>query len=338
MATVTKSIGTSSRDYSTITAWEADLDNTLVYVSGDDAVGECYNDSTFNEGVTINGGGTVGLSSITLTVADGEKHDGTAGTGVELDLSSWVGLQIYRTTMDCIIEWLEVTSSVSSSEQTAIQVEQDSSTIISGLKNMIIHDAQTSSNAGRIIRDDGSLGHMFNIIAYNLYSSGNSLTVFYDPSNRANYYYNVTIHNCGTISPGGAGNSIGIVARSATRIKNTLCTDMLTAGAGSATSWGTSGTEYVTNATTDTAGDITGVVAADTYVSTVGGAEDLHLKAGSDAIGAGTDLGTTPNGVQYDIDGRDRDAEGDTWSIGADQFVQIISSSSSGKNFFIFFY
>lgn len=41
-ATVTKTIGTSSRDYSTITLWEADLDDTGIYSSGDDAVGEMY--------------------------------------------------------------------------------------------------------------------------------------------------------------------------------------------------------------------------------------------------------------------------------------------------------
>ena len=47
MATVTKTIGTGSRDYSTITAWEADLDTGSIYSSGDDAVGEVYNDSSF---------------------------------------------------------------------------------------------------------------------------------------------------------------------------------------------------------------------------------------------------------------------------------------------------
>ena len=39
MATVTYSIGTSSRDYSTIAAWEADLDNGALYSSGDVAIG-----------------------------------------------------------------------------------------------------------------------------------------------------------------------------------------------------------------------------------------------------------------------------------------------------------
>ena len=53
MATVTKSIGTSSRDYSTITAWESDLSDGTIYSSGDDAVGECYKDSTFSENVTL---------------------------------------------------------------------------------------------------------------------------------------------------------------------------------------------------------------------------------------------------------------------------------------------
>ena len=58
-------------------------------------------------------------------------------------------------------------------------------------------------------------------------------------------------------------------------------------------------------------------------MSTTGGSEDLHLKAGADAIDAGTDLGTTPTGVNYDIDGRDRDAEGDVWDIGADEYVAV---------------
>ena len=41
MATVAKSIGTTGRDYSTITAWEADLSNGSVYSSGDTAQGVC---------------------------------------------------------------------------------------------------------------------------------------------------------------------------------------------------------------------------------------------------------------------------------------------------------
>ena len=78
---------TFKRYYSTITLWEAGLDDTGLYSSGDDAVGECYDDSTFNEQGTINDGDTVGLDSVTLSVASGERHDGTAGSGARLVLT-----------------------------------------------------------------------------------------------------------------------------------------------------------------------------------------------------------------------------------------------------------
>ena len=70
--TVTKTIGSSGRVYSTMTLWEADLDVATTYSSGDDAVGECYADSDFDEGLNMNGGGTIGLNSVVLTVAAGQ--------------------------------------------------------------------------------------------------------------------------------------------------------------------------------------------------------------------------------------------------------------------------
>ena len=68
---------------------------------------------------------------------------------------------------------------------------------------------------------------------------------------------------------------------------------------------------------------------SDQFVSTTEGSEDLHLKEGADAIDAGVDLGTTPAGVNIDIDGRDRDSEGDTWDIGADEFVEDVAGGAS---------
>ena len=65
------------------------------------------------------------------------------------------------------------------------------------------------------------------------------------------------------------------------------------------------------------------------FVSNTEGSEDLHLKEGADAIDAGVDLGTSPDGVNIDIDGRDRDSEGDTWDIGADEFVEDVAGGAS---------
>ena len=91
MATVTKTIGTSSRDYSTIVAWEADLSDDSIYADTNDAVGVMYADSTFTDAtVTINGGISIGgssgadLDSVTLTVVAASRHDGTAESGALL--------------------------------------------------------------------------------------------------------------------------------------------------------------------------------------------------------------------------------------------------------------
>ena len=83
-------------------------------------------------------------------------------------------------------------------------------------------------------------------------------------------------------------------------------------------------------------------------MSVGGGSIDLKLKAGAAAIGAGADLGTgyydSTSGftlatsaygtaLNIDIDGRDRDAEGDDWDIGADQFV---ASATTNASFLLF--
>ena len=74
-----------------------------------------------------------------------------------------------------------------------------------------------------------------------------------------------------------------------------------------------------TDSTATGTNSVTGEAYGDLFVSDTAGTEDLHIKTSSDAVGAGVDLGTSPTGVNIDIDGRDRDAEGDTWDIGADQ-------------------
>ena len=57
------------------------------------------------------------------------------------------------------------------------------------------------------------------------------------------------------------------------------------------------------------------------FVSTISGSEDLHLISTALTVNAGTDLVTTPAYVNIDIDGRDVDALGDVWDIGADEGV-----------------
>ena len=64
------------------------------------------------------------------------------------------------------------------------------------------------------------------------------------------------------------------------------------------------------------------------FVSTATGSEDLHISQSSVCIGEGVDLGTT-NGVNIDINGRDRDDMGDTWDIGAHEFTAVARYASA---------
>lgn len=64
---------------------------------------------------------------------------------------------------------------------------------------------------------------------------------------------------------------------------------------------------------------ITGAPASRQFVSTLSGSEDLHLIFKSAAIDAGVDLGAA-SGVQYDINGKDRDTENSIWDIGAHEY------------------
>ncbi len=50
---------------------------------------------------------------------------------------------------------------------------------------------------------------------------------------------------------------------------------------------------------------------------------------------AGADLGTNQES-NYDIDGRDRDAQGDTWDMGADEFVEDDSPAVTAGPFIMF--
>lgn len=73
MAVVTKTIGTSSRDYSTIASWIAALPANLV-TAGDSHIGATYNDSQFIEiGLSLSGHTTDASHTILFTAAAGQS-------------------------------------------------------------------------------------------------------------------------------------------------------------------------------------------------------------------------------------------------------------------------
>lgn len=340
MATVTKSIGTNSRDYSTISAWEADLANSAVYNSGDEAVGECYNDSTFDEAFNIDDTGPAyGLSSITLKANSSDKHDGTPDSGVKITYTGSFS------TFSPIFQVSYTQSSYGSDlvkiedlEFADITVSTDTDVVIFSLGinscimsrclvNNINHNG-AGNKSFYIFGIDSTNGAVVqNTMIFNCgkgatHSSQNGrCQALY--SNASAEYNNLTIHNIfdNTVTANSYGIFNGV-------IKNSIITNC---GENFKQQTGSSSNYNLSSDTTVFGGNsITEVASHRLYTSTTQGSEDLHLKNASPALRHGLNLGTT-NNVQKDIDGEDRDTSGSTaWDIGADQCGSCEISTDKG--------
>jgi hypothetical protein len=132
VSTVTvSSIGTSSRDYSTIQAWEdACPSNLTTSISGGEIwKGECYNDSEFTASLTISGVTTDSTGYLWLTTASGQSFRDDADkltNALRYNQSNGVGVNAspaYGYTIDAasvgytIIENLQILNSGSGSNQ-----------------------------------------------------------------------------------------------------------------------------------------------------------------------------------------------------------------------------
>lgn len=367
MATVTKTIGTSSRDYSTISAWEADLSDASIYSNGDDAVGEMYADSTFTGATTtIDGGTSIGgssgqdLNSVKLTVASASRHDGTAESGALLKPTTGSGHDtgIIRINVDNVtVEWLDISldSLDSANTNKAIVLTGTNDDCI--IRNNLIHDkgGNPGGNGPFMIHilaagaSSDTISILNNII-YNIVETGAdiayaiNINVWQGTVN----IYNNTVYN---IESDGS-NKVAAAYRynghsnQTANVKNNIAAKMVadTASYKRAfwdTGTGTANEDYnLSDDTISTASyKATGsnslvdkTLAEISFVSTTGGSEDLHIDSDSDCVDAGVDLGTT-NGVEIDINGRNRDSNGDTWDIGAHE---LVPEATAGAAFIMF--
>ena len=361
MATVTKTIGSDGRDYSTFTAWDAALDDADLYDADDDAIGECYDDSDFDmQGdFTLNGGdlddGSGDLATVTLTVAAGERHDGTAGTGVRVYTSTttkwrWIPVCLHAIAsadgpFDLIIEWIDFDGSDEGlgSEMITCNSQTAGSHATTCIRNCLLHNHEKRWVSATTY-DCAFLNNIF--YACGGVGGGQIIGIYKRGYRHSAYTYNCTFHSViGTKTSGGLIQAYRqIYDYGETRTKNNLSTghDLPNSTTGnvygyyalaSKTPFATS--RYNHNPGDDssvidimlegTVGDslcFSGVIPADIYVSNTPGSEDLKLKenagSGPGVIGSGTDLGNDKN-VNYDITNFDRDTITD-WDIGAHQF------------------
>lgn len=332
MATVTRTIGTVGRDYATATLWEADLDNGAIYAAGDDAVGECYNDSFLDEEVTLNGGHSIGLNSVKLTSAAADRHDGT-NSGSSIKAFKFAPP---NSNVDYVVEGLTVNgnNNISSLSPYDDNISSWSSAII---RNCVIHDHRFDGTSAFYAK--GAFGLIGNIIYDIRYSDGGGGTryIVSGASNRQLIAWSNTVHGC---SHAGPYSLVGMAsANSSSQCKNNIVTG-LSAG-GSVTNfysggWGSKSHNASEDGSAPGANSVSNLTVADTYVSTVVGSEDLHLKTSAVVIGGGSNIGTG-NGRSIDINGIDRSATfgGQTWDIGAHQcrIAARIGSAGTGRDY-----
>jgi len=326
MATVTKTIGTSSRDYSTITAWEADLNDATIYSASDDAIGECYKDSTFSENVTLRGTST-SLNSATLTVADQNAHVGTSGTGATV--SGYIRVtESTSGSLTWYIKWLEVTGSADYSGCKIHAVDSiDSTKGPLYIENLLIYNVDINENGsdGAAVCIGEMNGHIANCFIYDIShtNTGGDHVSGISKSLRGVFYaYNCSIE--GIKKPGGTVG--GTKARG---ISNDTYggTSYLTAkncvvgtlDAPSTTCYSVkSNSDYnlASDSTAVGSNSVNGETPADQFVSNTTGSEDLHLADSSGGIDTGVDLGSTAN---IDIDNKDRNQFTIPWDMGGDE-------------------
>lgn len=373
MATITKTITESGGggDYTTIQGWIDDLDESSIYSSGDLAIGVVSGDHEISTSVVFNLGGDVGLTQARITVAEANRHDGTEGTGVTLTVSTstnycWNAGAVVSGdgNMQRSTEWLEwdYEDTNHGGDQWITFGDGGGSSILrsGAFSHCLVHSVDAGSNIGRIVDGGGWWACFNNNILYDM--TGTNTTWFQGYRYSSSIYPQLVCNN--TIYNINAGNNVaafGNVAVGASSYYSYIANNIgvgttCTAGGCTAKDFDLSGeistgqgsNNLSSDSTAEDAGadSLADVPASNLFVST-SDPKDLHLKSGADAIGAGADLGTgvtiygqtigttvwgTP--INIDIDGRDRDAEGDDWDIGADQFVS--AAAKIAKSFLLF--
>ena len=167
---IIKSIGTGAgRDYSTITAWESAQQGDLVLLN-EIHKGEMYNDSPFDETLNIDGSITDANHYMWLTVAAGERHNGSASTGAVIDNQGVMGsTDVIGASDDYTkIEWIRFTGFNGINFGKAISIGAANITI----SKVIIHDFLDAINNVDGIRSTNGTGTVDNSIIYNGDRSG----------------------------------------------------------------------------------------------------------------------------------------------------------------------
>jgi hypothetical protein len=306
---------TLARAYNSMQAWESDRGGDLVAEKRVE-IGVCYNDGPFTSPVTILPTSSDSQYNMTLTVAEGQRHNGTAGSGAVLDVPPGSGTpSITVQTEGTTVEWLEITGN---DAQPAIRSNTVVGTGGTVLANLLIHDMDCGA-AGAIqsrftdvvVRNSA----IYDVVGHGICSLEGAATV------QNCSIYNVTLD--GVRSQAGtsvsARNTIAVGSGSE---------DFDLRGTVSAFGYNMYATTFSFDPASYEGGNQTPPADLyDLFYSITAGSENLHLEDfGHNAVDTGVDLSAS---FAIDIDNEPRSG---AWDIGADQINPAPLSISSGSN------
>lgn len=342
MPTITKTVASSGGDYATPALAAADFNAGTVpgASGGDDVVFNITENAAFDSTFLITANPT-GYASYTLTADPSVRHDGTYGNGARLVLSTAVAAACSDAVaaLNGTIEWLEITVTGSGKISAGyLLAAVFSSGKTKTIRNCMLHDNGAPTGApfracaiGGTATDACSF-QTNTVIANCLISnwkSGSTIVAMGvgTPANAsAVEVYNTTIDGV-DVTGGTSGTARGLVT---TNHVNKTVSNCVVTNVGANTTTGTrtcfagngGSTVGSNNASSDATAfgtdSLTSIVRGDNFNDADAG-DFRPLNDSAPIFAAGSDLGTTPTGVNSDLTGRDRDAEGDAWSIGAYQ-------------------
>ena len=323
----TYTVGATARTYSTYTAAEAAHDQDLV-AADSILTFEGYDDADLVENLAIAGWTSDATRYATWTVAAGERHDGTRGTGVTINPSS-SGHCIEISSSFHRVEYIELTGVHGSSDE-GVRINTGVSNValkwllIYDLDNVDTHDGIYTGNwnitnlliEGCIIIDCDRAG----IHAQN-FSGSNTQTILIKHTTVLGGNKSSTSDNdFGGIVNRAELNGTNTITCDNVIVMNTNTTaDFQSKGGGGTETW--AGTFNMSeDASADEGGMSSGVLSktyADQFTLTTANAEDIHLKAGNDAEDAGH---TVTLQTAEDFEG-DSIPQNSVHDIGADEVV-----------------
>lgn len=307
--TTVKTIGTTGRDYSTISAWEAACPSNLTTsISGGEIwKGECYNDGgvAFSEHVTIAGITADATGYLHLTTAAGESLFDNSANALFYDAANYVAVsspdrygpavsvQINYTR----IEKLQATSADNAYSYGTFKVFDGSPTNVL-FKNLL---GKVSSGINISTSGGGAGCKYVNLIAI----CGTTATGF-------NSFYSASLLNCTAVVPTGTtANGTGYNGGSAT-LNNCAAFGFTNATGGSPSA----GNYNATDAASGMPGANSqhSLTYADQFVSTT---VDFKLKSGANLIAGGNTNATDgPNDIFETVRG-----SGTAGDVGVHEFV-----------------